>query len=437
MSGFASLLSHVERGPRVRHRGLLMLRHNSLPLAALIVSSALAIAAPPFAAQDSPVVIRAARVLDGKGGSVAGASVVVEGGRIVRVGRDAAAPSGAVTYDLSRYTLLPGLIDGHEHVYWHFNKAARLHTEADSESVEEQTLAMAGNAYRVLMAGVTTIQSPGSPEDAALRDAIARGELPGPRVLTSLEPLADPRLSPDSIRAIIRQRKAQGADFIKIFASASIRDGGKQTWSDAQLAAGCGEAKALGLRTLIHAHSAEAMRAATLAGCTQIEHGVFATPEVLTLMAERGTYFDPQCGLVFHNYLDNRAKYEGIGNYNAVGFASMEKALPLAANVIHMASTTPALKLVFGTDAVAGAHGRNAEELTCRVREGKEPVMDAIVSATSRNAESMGLGKEVGSIAPGMQADLIAVDGDPTKDITALQRVVFVMKGGVVYKSVR
>ena len=112
----------------------------------------------------------------------------------------------------------------------------------------------------------------------------------------------------------------------------------------------------------------------------------------------------------------------------------MEKALPMAANVIRMASRTPHLKLVFGTDAVAGAHGRNAEELACRVREGGQDAMAAIVSATSLNAEALGLGNEIGSIAAGMQADIIAVDGDPVKDITALGRVVFVMQGGKVYK---
>jgi len=138
---------------------------------------------------------------------------------------------------------------------------------------------------------------------------------------------------------------------------------------------------------------------------------------------------------VFTNYLDNRARYDGIGNYNAVGFASMEKALPVAAAVVRLASRTPGLKLAFGTDAVAGAHGRNAEELTCRVRSAGQPAMDAILSATSRNAESMGLGDRIGAVAPGMQADLIAVDGDPTTDITALGRVVFVMKGGKVYRS--
>jgi imidazolonepropionase-like amidohydrolase len=391
----------------------------------------LSIAASSAHAQATPVVIRAGRLIDGRGGVTTGATITVTEGRISAVG---ASRARATTYDLSRYTVLPGLIDGHDHVGWHFNREGRFHTSADSESVTDEALAAAGNANTTLLAGWTTIASPGSSADAPLRDAIARGVIPGPRILTSLDPLSSARLLPDSIRAIVRRRKAEGADFIKIFASASIRDGGRQTWSDKQLAAGCGEAKALGLRTMVHAHSAEAMRAATLAGCTQVEHGVFATQDVLDLMAQRGTYFDPQCGLVFHNYLDNRAKYDGIGNYNAVGFASMEKALPMAANVVRMASRTRGLKMVFGTDAVAGAHGRNAEELTCRVNDGGQDAMAAIVSATSLNAEALGLAKEIGTIAPGFQADIIAVDGDPTKDITALGRVVFVMRGGRVYR---
>ena len=394
----------------------------SLVLVSLVVT--------PHAAQ-SPVVIRAGRLLDGRGGSTANATIIVTGAHITSV---AGATRNRATYDLSRYTVLPGLIDGHDHVGWYFNKSGRFHSGSDGETPPDETLAAAGNAYTTLMAGWTTIASPGAAADAPLRDAIARGVVPGPRLQTSLQPISNEQLTPDSIRAIVRRRKAEGADFIKIFASASIRDGGKQTWSDEQLVAGCGEAKSLGLRTMVHAHSAEAVRAATNAGCTQIEHGIFVTQVELDLMAQHGTYFDPQCGLVFHNYLDNRARYDGIGNYNAVGFASMEKALPMATNIIHMASRTPKLKLVFGTDAVAGAHGRNAEELTCRVNEGKQDAMAAIVSATSLNAEALGLGHEIGAIAGGMQADIIAVDGDPTKDITALGRVVFVMKGGRVYK---
>ena len=388
--------------------------------------------APHARGQERPVVLRGALVLDGRGGVMAGGRVVVQGGRIIRVGpRTGERP----TIDLSRYTILPGLIDAHDHLGWHFTAAGRFHTAGDGESAEAETLAGAANAYTTLMAGWTTIASPGSPSDGPLRDAIAHGMLPGPRVLTSLEPLSNATLAPDSIRALVRARKAAGADFVKIFASASIRDGGKQTWSDAQLAAACDESRRLGLRTMVHAHSAEAMRAAALAGCTQVEHGIFATAEVLALMAQRGTFFDPQCGLVFHNYLDNRAKYTGIGNYNDAGFAAMERALPVATAVVRQAGATPGLRMVFGTDAVAGAHGRNAEDLTCRVREGGQSPMRVIISATSLNALALGIERETGAIAPGLQADLIAVDGDPRRDITALGRVVFVMKGGRVYRN--
>jgi imidazolonepropionase-like amidohydrolase len=407
------------------------LRMSSSHRLRLLVLAGL-LAAPALGAQDSAIVIRAGRLLDGRGGTVRNATVVVQGGTIRAAGT---ASSGPVTYDLSRYTLLPGLIDGHDHVGWHFNAAGRFHSTGDGETVVDETLAGAGNAYTTLMAGWTTIASPGSASDAPLREAIARGAIPGPRILTSLEPLSNASLTTDSIRALVRLRKAQGADFIKIFASASIRDGGKQTWSDAQLAAGCGEATQLGLRTMVHAHSAEAMRAAALAGCTQIEHGVFATQDVLDLLAQRGTWFDPQCGLVFRNYLDNRRRFEGVGNFNAAGFASMEQAIPLAEAVVRASAATPGLKLVFGTDAVAGAHGRNAEELVCRVRRAGQPAMDAIVSATSRAAESMGMQDALGRIAVGYVADIVATDGDPSREIEATQRVVFVMRGGRVYRN--
>jgi imidazolonepropionase-like amidohydrolase len=274
-------------------------------------------------------------------------------------------------------------------------------------------------------------------EDHDLREWIQLGQIPGPRVLTSLQPINSPtKLSPDSLRAIVRLRKAQGADVIKIFASASIRDGGAQTMTDEQLQAICGEAKAQGMRTMVHAHSSESIKASVLAGCNQIEHGVFVNDETLKLMADHHVYFDPQVCLVFRNYLDNRAKYEGIGNYNEVGFASMEKALPLAADAYKRAIHTPGLKVIFGTDAVAGAHGRNAEELVCRVGTGQSP-LDAITGATSLTAESMHMGDQIGAIAPNMQADIIAVKGDVTKDIATLRNVGFVMKGGVVYKNVK
>ncbi len=393
-------------------------------------------AATPAAAQDATVVIHTSKLLDGKGATMSNADIVMVNGRITRVGPAAAVPKGAREIDLRGRTVLPGLIDVHSHLTWYFNRKGRYHTggpNGDGDTPIQSILAAAANAYATLMAGFTTIQSPGSPEDKDLRDWIASQGLPGPRILTSLNALTHG--SPDELRTLVQQRKAQGADFIKIFASASIRDGGKQSMTDEQLLAACREAKAQGLRTLVHAHSAESVRATVNAGCDQVEHGIFVTQAELDLMAQKNVYFDPQCSLVFHNYLDNRAKYDGIGNYNAEGFAAMERAIPLAAEAIRKALATKGLKITYGTDAVAGAHGRNAEDLICRVKDAGESPMHAIVSATSVSAESLRLGDKIGAIAPGMEADIIATDGDPMTDITAMRRVSFVMKDGKVFRN--
>jgi imidazolonepropionase-like amidohydrolase len=395
----------------------------------------LALCAAPLAAQEPVVVVRAARVLDGRGGVVQNADVVVAGGKIVRVAPRGDVPAGARLVDLGDRTLLPGLIDVHTHPAWYFNRHGRLHTPRDGDSPAQIILAEVANAYRTLRAGFTTIQSVGDARDADVRDWIATQGLPGPRILTSLEPITDQRLSPDSLRALVRARRAEGADLIKIFAAASIREGGGQTMSDAQLSALCGEAKAVGLRSVVHTQSDESVRAATLAGCTQVEHGIFVKQASLDLMAARGTWFDPQCALVLRNYLENRPKYEGIGNYNAEGFAAMERALPLTTAATRMAIATPGLKVLYGTDAVAGAEGRNTEDLVCRVREAGEAPMHAIVAATSLNAEALGLGDRIGAIAEGYEADLVATDGDPSQDITAVRRVSFVMKGGTIVRN--
>lgn len=399
-----------------------------------------ALAAPPLVYAQTmssparPIVIRADRILDGRGNVILGGSVVVEGNKITKVNKTS---TGPVTYDLKGYTLMPGLIDAHSHLTWHFNAQGRYHTRGDEETPVEEMLATVANAYSTLTAGFTTIQSPGSPEDKDLREYIEHGGVPGPRVLTSLSPIQSARLTPDSMRAIVRRRKAEGADVIKIFASGSIRDGGQQTLSDEQLQAICSEAKAQGIRTMVHAHSVASIKASVNAGCDQIEHGVYADDETLKLMADKGVYFDPQICLVFRNYLDNRAKYEGIGNYNEAGFAAMEKAIPLSTAMFKRALQTLGLKVIFGTDAVAGAHGRNAEELVCRVQAGGQRPIDAITSATSLAAAALRMGDQIGSIAPGLQADLVAVPGDATKDITTLRHVSFVMKGGTVYRNDR
>ena len=386
-------------------------------------------------AQEAPIVLRAARVLDGRGGIQRNVDVVIEGGKIASVGPRHALPSGARLVDLGERTLLPGMIDAHAHPMWYFNRQGRLHQNSDGDTPVQSMLAAAANAWATLEAGFTTIQSVGDRRDADLRDWIQSQGLPGPRILTSLDALTDRSGGPDSLRALVRQRKAQGADLIKLFASASIREGGGQTMTDSQLVAACGEARALGLRVLVHAHAAGAVLAASRAGCTQVEHGIFVTQDVLDSMAARGTWFDPQCALVFRNYLDNRARYQGIGNYNDSGFAAMERALPLATQIIRTALATRALKVVYGTDAVAGADGRNAEDLVCRVEGAGESPMHALIAVTSLNAEAMGLGDRVGAVAAGLEADLIATDGDPSRDITAVRRVSFVMRGGRIVRN--
>ena len=395
-----------------------------LALAALML-------ALPAVAQEKPVVLRVSIALDGRGHTLKDTRIVVQSGHIIAVGPEAAADTSAV-YDLRGLTVLPGWIDAHVHITYHFGPNGRAEDKA--ESPQQAAYAAASNAWATLLAGFTTVQSVGSPDDKPLRDAINAGTLPGPRILTSLEPFFSTKPTPEELRKQVDQRKADGADLIKIFASKSIREGGAQTLSDEQLAALCGEAKAQGLRTLVHAHSSQSIQASVRAGCTEIEHGVFATDADLRLMAGRGVYFDPQAGLIFHNYFDNKARFLGIGNYNEEGFAAMEKAVPLAIDVVHRAARTPNLKLVFGTDAVAGAHGRNAEEFIYRVRDAGEDPLDAMVSANSRAAEAMNLADQIGAIAPGLQADIIALDGNPLEDITAVRRVVFVMKAGKVYK---
>jgi imidazolonepropionase-like amidohydrolase len=382
------------------------------------------------AAQNRPIVLKAATVLDGKGQIIRNTLIVVDGSKILRLG--GAIPAGAITYDLTALTVMPGWIDTHSHIYHHFYHDRYA---GKDEPPVHAMLSAVDNAVATLDAGFTTIQSPGAYEDKDLREAIARGLIPGPRILTSLEALYNTSGPPEKIRQLVRERKQQGADFIKIFASASIRDGGKQTMTDAQIQSACGEAKAQGMRVIVHAHADSSARAAVLAGCTSIEHGAYLTDPVFDLMVQHGTYYDPNIGLVLQNYFDNKSKYLGIDNYNEQGFAFMQKGIQIVLDTFKKSLTHKGLKIVYGTDANAGAHGRNYEEFVRRVQEGGQDPMSAIVSATSLSAESLGLDKQIGSIAAGMDADIVATDGNPLQDATAARRVVFVMKAGKVFEN--
>ena len=386
--------------------------------------------------QDTPrqrrIVIAANALLDGKGRVLRNTRIVIEGSKIVAIDPKA----GPVDYDLRGLTVLPGWIDAHAHVTWSFGTDGK--NAGAGRTTQEAAYQAASNSWLTLMAGFTTVQSLGSPTDLPLRDSIAKGLLPGPRILTAVEPLqgrGEQTGTPDEIRAFVRKQKDAGADVIKIFASQSIRQGGGMTLSQEQLNAACDEARKQGLRAVVHAYK-DAVRAATLAGCTQIEHGTMATDDDLKLMALKGTYLDPQAGLVIENYLLNKEKYLGTPGYTEEGFAAMEKVLSLNHELVRRAAKISGLRMVFGTDAVAGSHGRNAEEFIDRVRDCGVDPMAAMVSANSLGAEALGMADRIGSIAPGLEADIIALDGDPLKDVTAVRRVVFVMKGGIVYKNV-
>ncbi len=400
---------------------------------ALLLLLALAHPGIPADPPGNQITLRAGKILDGRGGAMNEATVVIEGSRIAAV---ETRPREDATYDLRGLTLLPGGIDTHVHIGWHFDKNGKLYDPDTKSELPGQTMLYAvENAVETVRGGITTVQSLGAPEDRDLRDWIARDVIPGPRILTSLEPIGDDAGPPEKMREAVRRRAAEGADVIKIFASKSIRDGGAPTLSQEQLDAACGEARALHLRAAVHSHGVESTRRAVLAGCTSIEHGVLLDDATLRLMAEHGTWFDPNIDLVFRNYFENKQRFLGIGNYTEAGFEQMRQAVPKALAVFKQALRTPGLKVVFGTDAVAGSHGRNFEELIYRVEKGGQEPMAAIVSATSLAAESLGLADKVGAVAPGLEADLIAVDGDPLQDINALRRVVFVMKGGRVVRN--
>lgn len=389
----------------------------NIPVSALLLLATAALA--------QPIVIQTSTILDGKGGTLHNREIVIEGPTI----RSVDAGKTKATYDLRGLTVMPGWIDTHIHLNWHMDENGK--SVASARKPEDNALFTETDAWLTLQGGFTTVQSVGAPIDALVRDRINQGFLPGPRVLTSYRQIQANAGDPEALRALVRKTKEDGADLIKLFATSGLGAGGGQTMTDEQIQAVCSEAKAVGLRSVVHAIGNAGALAAVKAGCTSIEHGTFLEDATLDLMAERGTYFDPNL-LVLHNYLDKRASF----SFNEQALATLEKGIAPTEDVLRRARAKH-LKIVFGTDAVAGSHGRNAEEFVYRVQDAHEKPMDAIVSATSVSAESLGLGDKIGAVAPGFEADLVAVDGNPLQDIAAVRRVVFVMKGGKVYRNTR
>ena len=350
-----------------------------------------------FAQEEAPVTIRAGLLIDGTGDTRSNARIFVTGSTITRVD----GLRGSVDYDLSELTVMPGLIDTHVHLTSHFEADGRLHQAGSTETPAQTMLYAVGNAYRTLLAGFTTVQSLGHPLDADLRDAIDRGDVPGPRVLTSSRAVTSATGDADAIRAAVRRLAADGADVIKVFASSSIRDGGVRALSDEQIEAACDEGRAQGLRVAVHAYGSEVVSSVIRAGCNSVEHGNRYDDETLALFADHGTFLGFHVGLLWDNYAENRERFIGIGNYTPEGFARMSQARRIGMRRFRETLRNRDVQVVFGTDATAGAHGRNAEELVVRIDEGGQNPMDAIVSATSRAARSLGLGRRSAPWRPG------------------------------------
>jgi imidazolonepropionase-like amidohydrolase len=397
------------------------------------------------------VAVRAGRFIDGLGGApITNAVILIENETIKVVGTNVTIPAGAQIIDLSRSTVLPGLIDCHTHVT---AQPSDYYETLFRRSPIDVAVAAHIQARRTLEAGFTTIRDLGASEfvDVALRNAINRGELPGPRMqvatlavgstgghndlsgfspylkFTTFSGVAD---GVDEIRKAVRLQVKNGADVIKMIASAGVlseeESVGAPQYSQEEMNAVVQEAAMWGHKVAAHAHGAEAIKRAIRAGVISIEHASLIDDEGLALAKERGVW------LVMDIYNDDyiMAEYKRLGHPQSI--LDKEARIGRLQRESFRRAVHAGVKLAFGTDAGVFPNGWNGKQFAKMVEWGMTP-MQAIQSATTSAADLLGWSDRVGSIAPGHFADIIAVDGNPLADISELERVTFVMKGGTVY----
>lgn len=403
-------------------------------------------------------VIHCGNLIDGKSNEVqAQMTVVIEGNKIVSVQKGFTAPAaGEKLLDLSRKTVMPGLIDMHVHLESETNKDQNLQRFTSNEA--DVAFRSTVFAKRTLMAGFTTVRDlGGSGVNISLRNAINQGLVVGPRVVTAGKSIAttgghaDPTNgyrkdlmgdpgpkegvinSPEDARQAVRQRYKDGADMIKITATGGVlsiaKDGSGPQFTDEELKAIIETAKDYGMHTAAHAHGAEGMKRAVLAGITTIEHGTKMTPEVMDLMKQKGTYYVPT--ITAGKFVAEKAKEPGYYHPLVV-----PKALEIGPQIQKTFGEAykRGVKIAFGTDAGVFPHGENGKEFIYMVEAGM-PAMEAIKAATVVPAGILGMSDKIGTVETGKLADLIAVDDNPLKNIGVMTSVSFVMKDGVVYKE--
>jgi imidazolonepropionase-like amidohydrolase len=420
---------------------------KQLLLAVVLLSAALSSA--------QSLAVKVGRLIDVENGRVLENQVIlIEAERIKAVGPNLPIPSGSKIIDLSGMTVLPGLIDMHTHLTYNgLDPLSEI-----SRTSAEQAFASIPNARKTLEAGFTTVRDVGTYRalvDVALRDAIARGDVVGPRMYVagayititggagSLNGVApdiqlpwDLRFgqanSPDQVRERVRALATQRVDHIKVLATGAVLTHnsipGAEEFTPEELHAAVDEAAKFGLRVAAHAHGAQGIKNAIRAGVASIEHGTLIDDEAITLMKQHGTY------LVADIYDDEFIQGEGKRKGMPFDFLQHDAGLGEAQRQNFRKAVQAGVKIAFGTDAGVYPHGDNARQFAFQVRYGQTP-MQAIQSATINAADLLGHKEDVGSIAPGKFSDLVAVQGDPLTDVSVLEHVKFVMKGGKVYKQ--
>jgi imidazolonepropionase-like amidohydrolase len=408
-----------------------------------------------------PMVLRAARMFDGRsGGIVTPGLVVVTDNLISGVGAGAVIPRDAETIDLGNATLLPGFMDAHTHLSGAYSDDWKQQTiDGLRKSLAEQALDATENLRKTLMAGFTTVRDVGAPGyiDVALRNAVRNGKITGPRMLVAghaigstgghcddsagyrdglfgRETNAEDGVinSADEARRAVRLNIKYGADVIKTCATGGVLsltdDVDTPQLTQEELNALVDEAHALRRKTAAHAHGATGAKRAIRAGIDSIEHGSFLDDEALDMMKAKGTVLVPTLMAVW--WIGNQLEH---GVYFPPEIAAKARQAMASINQMFAKAVEKGVTIGLGTDAGVEPHGLNAKEFELMVKLGMKPA-DALRAGTSVDAELLGVSKTLGTLEKGKVADVVAVPGNPVQDITATQRVSFVMKAGVIYK---